>query len=267
MASSRGTKLGARQLAAIEALLRPGTIEDAARQAGVTTKTLLRWMKNPESEFMAVYRAAVRADCRQTMASLGQEPTQIIRAILRVMYQSKKPTLRLKAAREITLLANEANQIEEFAAGVADAQRLIIAAQLRCQSTGVGMKARTGGHGAKLPRRAEQAIVALLAQRSVADAARTVGIRPHTLRLWMQGPAFEAKHAESACEVYGPSMRLAQQHLGDAVVVIRNLSVDPTVPEETRLKAAIYRARVQSKCDCPSGVAPVRDGARRRRQG
>jgi hypothetical protein len=65
------SKLGPKQQKAIEALLRPGTVEDAAREAGVPTKELSRWMKDPAFEFMAEYRAARRADCRQSMASVG----------------------------------------------------------------------------------------------------------------------------------------------------------------------------------------------------
>jgi transposase-like protein len=198
------------------------------------------WMKNPE--FMAEYRAARRAEYRQSMASLTHSPTQFIKSILHTMYHSKKPALLLKAARQIIQLANEANEIEEFAAAVADAEGMIKAAQGRSHSTGIGLMAGSAGHGAKLPRRAEQAIVALLEQRSVAEAARAVGIKPPTLRLWLQDPAFKARYAEAACDVYGPAMRLVHQHLGDAVVVIRNLSVDTAVPEQTRLKAASYRA-------------------------
>jgi hypothetical protein len=82
--------------------------------------------------------------------------------------------------------------------------RMPNAAQARYQSTGVGMQTRAGGHGAKLPRRAEQAIVALLTHRSVPEAARKIDVRPQTLRLWLEGPSFEAQYAEAACEVYGP---------------------------------------------------------------
>ena len=41
-----GIKLGPKQQEAIEALLRPGSIEDAAREIGVTTEKLSGWMKN-----------------------------------------------------------------------------------------------------------------------------------------------------------------------------------------------------------------------------
>jgi len=164
-----------------------------------------------------------------------------VKSILQIMYKSKKPAVRLKAARQIVRLAREAIEIEGFAAALADAESMIKAAQGRNPSTGIGLIARGAGHGAKLPRREEQAIVALLAHRSVAEAARSIGITPATLRLWMQGPAFKARYAEAVCEVYGATMRLVQQHLGDAAVVIRNISLDVEVPEQTRLKAAIYR--------------------------
>ena len=240
MASTRGIKLGPKQQEAIEALLRPGSVEDAAREIGVTTKKLAGWMKNPE--FMAAYRAAIRAEHRHCLASLAQGPTIIVKSLLQIMYRGKKPAVRLKAARQIIRMAGEAIELEEYAAAVADAEGLVKAAQSRGQSAGVAGKAQTAGHGAKLPRRAEQAIAALLGQRSVAEAARTIDIKPATLRLWLENPPFIAKYAAAACAVFGPAMRLAQQREGDAVLLIKSLSTDPAVPEDTRLEAVIYRA-------------------------
>ena len=63
MADSRGTKLGPKKCRAIEALLHPGSVEDAAREAGVTTKKLSLWMKD-DLEFKAALRAATRIDNR-----------------------------------------------------------------------------------------------------------------------------------------------------------------------------------------------------------
>jgi hypothetical protein len=45
---------------AIEAWLRPGNIEDAAREIGITTKKLSGWKKN--RVFMVAHRAAIRAE-------------------------------------------------------------------------------------------------------------------------------------------------------------------------------------------------------------
>jgi hypothetical protein len=139
-------------------------------------------------------------------------------------------------------MAGEAIELEEYAAAVADAEGLVKSSPAGYQSVGVDGKVQTAGHGAKLPRRAEQAIAALLGHRRVAEAARATGISAATLRLWLANPAFIAKYAAAACAVFGPAMRLAQQREGDAVLVIKNLSTDPAVPEETRLEAVIYRA-------------------------
>jgi len=234
-----GIKLGPKQQEAIEALLRPGSIEDAAREIDITTKKLSGWMKNPV--FMAAYRAAIRAEHRHCLACLAQGPTIIVKALLQMMYHGKKPGARLKAARQIILMAGEAIELEEYAAAVADAEALVQAAQARRPSAPNDGKARTPGHGAKLPRRAEQAVAALLAHRSIAEAARNLDIKPQTLRLWLEDPTF-AKYAAAACAVFGPAMRLAQQREGDAVLLIKNLSIDPAVPEETRFEALMYRA-------------------------
>jgi len=197
-------------------------------------------MKNPE--FMAEYRSAIRAEHRQSMACLAQGPTMIVKSLLLIMYRGKKPASRLKAARQVIRMAGEAIELEDYATAVADAEGLVKAAEARGPSAVMGGKARTTGHGAKLPRRAEQAIAALIGQRSVADAARTIGIKAATLRGWLENPAFIAKYAAGACAVYGPAMRLAQQREADAVLLIKSLSTDPAVPEETRLEAVIYRA-------------------------
>nr|MBA3242385.1 helix-turn-helix domain-containing protein [Acidobacteriota bacterium] len=49
-------KLERRQGAAIAALLNAATIQDAAREAGISESTLRRWMKLPE--FRAAFREA-----------------------------------------------------------------------------------------------------------------------------------------------------------------------------------------------------------------
>jgi hypothetical protein len=48
------------------------------------------------------------------------------------------------------------------------------------------------GHGEKFGRKKEDAIVALLSQRNVEDAARAAGIGARTLLRWLQTPEFQA---------------------------------------------------------------------------
>ena len=47
------------------------------------------------------------------------------------------------------------------------------------------------GHGAKFGRKKEEAIAALLVQRKVEEAAKSIGIAPKTLLRWMQVPEFD----------------------------------------------------------------------------
>jgi transposase-like protein len=128
-----------------------------------------------------------------------------------------------------------------------DAERLAHAAQEGSVALGKSRRPRITGHGAKLPRRKEQAIAALLTQRTVAEAARTIGIGAQTLRRWMQDGDFNAEYAAAACAVFGPAMSLAQQRVGDASSIARNLAVDLTIPAETRRQAALYVNSVLSE--------------------
>jgi len=59
------------------------------------------------------------------------------------------------------------------------------------------------GHGAKFPRKMDEAIAALLTRPSIEEAARTVGIEPKTLRRWMREQEFKAKYFFEM--VYTPS--------------------------------------------------------------
>jgi transposase-like protein len=65
-----GAKFGRKMEDAVAALLTQRSIEEAARSVGISTRTMLRWMKEPE--FDAAYRAAKRAAYGQAIARLQQ---------------------------------------------------------------------------------------------------------------------------------------------------------------------------------------------------
>ena len=233
---TNGPGLSAKKREAIEALLRCVPVEDAARDTGISPQTLYRWMRN--EEFDAEYRAAKEAVHKQSRMRLGaKEANMAVKSILLIVQEGKKPACRLKAARTVIRLAKESRELEDFAAEVRAAQRL--ASQAQQGELPTGDKARTPGHGAKLPRKREEAIAALLTQRSIADAARTTGIGTQTMYRWLRDPAFLTDYAAAAGSIYGSAMRLAQQRQGYAVWIIQKLSVDQSIPETTRLEAAI----------------------------
>jgi len=64
----------------------------------------------------------------------------------------------------------------------------------------------SSGHGAKFGRKKEEAIVALLTQRSTEEAARSVGITPKTLLRWTQVPEFDAAYRQARRAAYGQAV-------------------------------------------------------------
>src|SRR5258706_14738953 len=72
------------------------------------------------------------------------------------------------------------------------------------------------GHGAKFPRKKEEAIAALLTRPSVEEAARTIGIEPKTLRRWMRVPEFRAAYLQARREGGAQAVARMQQGGGGA---------------------------------------------------
>ena len=68
--AGHGEKFGRKKEDAIAALLSQRNIDEAAKAAGIGTRTLIRWMKNPE--FDSAYRRARRAAFGQSVARLQQ---------------------------------------------------------------------------------------------------------------------------------------------------------------------------------------------------
>ena len=96
------------------------------------------------------------------------------------------------------------------------------------------------GHGAKLGRKQEEAIAALLTQRNTEDAARTVGVTPKTLLRWMKLPEFKAAYREARWEGVNQAIARMQQATGAAGTVALKLMTDPSVPAAVRLRAAEF---------------------------
>jgi transposase-like protein len=94
------------------------------------------------------------------------------------------------------------------------------------------------GHGAKLPHKQEEAILALLTQRSVEEAAKSVGVAPKTLFRWMRVAEFEAAYRKAKRCAFGQSMGRMQQASSAAVSTLLKVMVDPNSPAACRVRAA-----------------------------
>jgi hypothetical protein len=94
------------------------------------------------------------------------------------------------------------------------------------------------GHGAKLSRKMDTAIAALLAQPSVAEAARVAGVRPQTLSRWMKIPEFDTAYRAAQRAVLGRAIARLQQASGAAVTALLKVMFDADAPKAARLAAA-----------------------------
>jgi hypothetical protein len=103
---------------AIAALLSQRDVDEAARTAGIGTRTLLRWMKDPESD--AAFRKARRAAFGQTTARLQQGSSAAATILMKLMLDANTPaSTRVRAAEIIVSHAGKAIEIEDIEARVA----------------------------------------------------------------------------------------------------------------------------------------------------
>jgi len=111
----------------VAALLSQRNIEDAARIAGVGTRTLLRWLKLPE--FQATYRQARRVAFGQSIARLQQASSAAVAALLKVLVDPNTPaSSRVRAADCVLDHAAKGIEIEDIEARISE---LETAANLR----------------------------------------------------------------------------------------------------------------------------------------
>ena len=120
--AGHGEKFGRKKEEAIAALLTQRNIEEAARTAGIGTRTLLRWLKIPE--FAAAYREARRQAFGQSIARLQQATSAAAATLIKIMVDPGAPaSVRLRAADSIFNHSARAIEIEDIEARVSDLER------------------------------------------------------------------------------------------------------------------------------------------------
>jgi hypothetical protein len=120
--AARGSILGRKQEEAIAALLTQRNVEEAARAAGIGTRTLLRWLKLPE--FDAAYRAARRAAFGQAIARLQQGASAAATTLLKTMIDPATPaSVRVRASECVMNHANKGIELEDIEARLAALER------------------------------------------------------------------------------------------------------------------------------------------------
>ena len=95
---------------AIAALLSQRNVDEAARTAGIGTRTLLRWMKDPG--FDAAFRAARRAAFGQTTARLQQGSSAAATILMKLRLDANTPaSTRVRAAEIIVSHAGKGYEL------------------------------------------------------------------------------------------------------------------------------------------------------------
>ena len=119
-----GAKFDHKKEQAIAALLFHRNVEEAARAVGISSNTLLRWLKDPE--FDAAYREARRAASRESIARLQDALGAAVTTVLKIMVDSNVPAgTRLRAAEIVLDQATKAIEIEEIDERVTELERAV----------------------------------------------------------------------------------------------------------------------------------------------
>jgi len=119
-AAAETSRIGRKKEEAILALLTHRTVEDAARACNKRTRTLYRWLREPE--FKAAYSEARRTAFSQSLARLQQASSAAVSTLLKVMVDGAAPaSARVRAAATVldhTAKATELEDLEERLAAV-----------------------------------------------------------------------------------------------------------------------------------------------------
>jgi transposase-like protein len=94
------------------------------------------------------------------------------------------------------------------------------------------------GHGTKFGRKMEQAVAALLTQRNIEEAARSIGVVPNTLLRWQKLPEFQAAYREARRAAFGQAIARLQQGTSAAATTLLKTMIDPNTPASVRVRAA-----------------------------
>jgi hypothetical protein len=94
------------------------------------------------------------------------------------------------------------------------------------------------GHGSKLGRKQEEAIAALLSQRSIEEAARASNVGYRTLIRWMKLAEFRTAYRDARRAAFGQAIARLQQASAAATSTILKVMVDTNTPASTRVRAA-----------------------------
>ena len=119
-------ELNAKQLRAIDALLREPKTEAAAKATGVSVTTLWRWLNEPV--FSTAYRAARGKVLENTLAALQSASGDAVATLRKVLADEfAKPGEKVSAARAILEFSLKAREVMEVEQRLTDLEKRLTA--------------------------------------------------------------------------------------------------------------------------------------------
>jgi len=97
---------------------------------------------------------------------------------------------------------------------------------------------KMSGNVTELRPKQQEAILALLTNATVEQAARAVNITPRTLYRWLQESLFNKAYRKACRDAFGQGTARLQQASGAAVSSILKIMLDQHAPVSTKLRAA-----------------------------
>jgi transposase-like protein len=94
------------------------------------------------------------------------------------------------------------------------------------------------GHGEKRSRKQEMAILYLMTEKTVGDAAKRAGITERTLWRWMQDDNFQKAYSKAKSDVVGHATARLRQSMTIAVDTLAELCRNKHTPAIARANAA-----------------------------
>jgi len=120
--AAHNSMLGRKQEQTIAALLTQRNLDEAAKAAGISMRTLMRWLKLPE--FQAAYREARRTAYSQAVAKLQQGATAAATTLLKVMLDQDTPaSVKVRAAECVMNHSSKAIEIEDIETRLGELER------------------------------------------------------------------------------------------------------------------------------------------------
>lgn len=121
--AGHGTKYARKKDGAIAALLSTRTLEEAAREADISVRTLLRWLKRDDfqQDYLAARRSVVGAAMARLQSAAGAAASTIVKSLID---PNLSPAERLRAARLVLAMADKGLERDDFELRLARVEKI-----------------------------------------------------------------------------------------------------------------------------------------------